>query len=297
MTDLLVAQRRLLVALLAVGMAGVLGGYIVLRGGTQEPTPEGTTAATFALEIPDDALPVGVRRGEIRMTVLTDDALPTDLAVLRDTDPIKAIRLEPSGLRFTRPVPFSVTFAAHYEFAPKAYLIDGTTVEEIALRTAYEEKEALTVTGELRHFSLLTIRNALAVKEIDAFVEKAKADIAASRAKAEGTTFYSEKAKYYKEMVDKALRYHEEIGRKWPDDARNVPQLGANSLGESRALVNYQTNALADLDFKVNNERDPEKRFDRLKERLTATADIHRQWQSGAFDERLAPRLGMNGLG
>lgn len=131
---------------------------------------------------------------------------------------------------------------------------------------------------------------------VEEFVERAKSDIDALRAKAEGTTFWKEKAEFYKEMIDKANEYHMEGMDKFPGSDK-LPQLGKNSYGETEALEKYGKNILADKDWKISQEKDPGKRYELLKERLETTGKIHDMWQSGAYDERVAPTIGANGLG
>jgi len=131
---------------------------------------------------------------------------------------------------------------------------------------------------------------------VEEFVARGKSEIDYLRNKAESTTFWKEKAAYYKGMINKANEYYQEGKNKFPG-SNKLPSPGKNSYGESKALENYGKNILADMDYKISQEQDPRKRYDLLKDRLEITADIHAMWDSGPYDDNMAPSTGANGLG
>ncbi len=51
---------------------------------------------------------------------------------------------------------------------------------------------------------------------VEEFVARGKSEIDALRKQAEGTTFWKEKAGFYKEMYDKAQEYHKEGMDRFP---------------------------------------------------------------------------------
>ncbi|MFC2047008.1 hypothetical protein ACFLTK_01865 [Chloroflexota bacterium] len=253
-----------------------------------------STDGMVTLYIPDEALPEEVKNSDIKMEPLNIYDLPDDMPELsEDNITVAVMELGPNGLVFNEPITFQMTIPSQRDILYTVFHISSSgseAVEDVSVEFNAEEKITL-VTGKISHFSFLAAGKNKADETIEEFVARAKADIADSKAKAEGVTYWSEKAKHYRNMVDKAYKYHKEGANRFPDtmDSWNRLPDSINGYGETKAMIEYAKYKLLDLDWIIEQEKDPIKRFELLKERLEVTMNIQAEFGWGYHDERLIP--------
>ncbi|MCH7963513.1 MAG: hypothetical protein IH852_06195 [Bacteroidetes bacterium] len=292
-------------------LAGIVLALVLASCGSDDPADTATPVppsseselvgilGSLSLDVPDSALPEGIEASAIRSQVLNVFELSENVErALGDDFVLSVVRLEPEGVEFSEPVTITITVRSENDAQLRVFLVSTQGVEELAgFDTEFDDTRGIIVaTGEITHFSDLVVSKPRADETAKEFVERGKAKVARLEAKAEGITFSKERAAFYKEAVDCGFALELEGLARFPGSP-DLPRLGGNAYNGARNLNLYAEFMTEDFDFLFANEPDPFAGFTLLQERLELTFEVHKKWLSGAYDERLAPRLGRNDLG
>ena len=250
---------------------------------------------SIKLKVSSNALPQGIAKNEISATVLNIFELPEDVKQKVGEDIIMAaIKLEPSNIQFSEPVSFTMTVFANHEFTPQLWHTGNLGREEIKdLQISFNKtKQELTVTGSVNHFSQLRATKKETQETAKEFVARRQEEADWLKQQAERETFWSAKAEKYHELADKGLQWEKEGVKRFGSDS-DLPKLGKNAYHKSAALEQYGKNLEDDYLGQIELTKDPNKKFDLLKEWADKTDALHKEWDKAAWDERFEyPVLG-----
>ncbi len=335
MVDIFKQNKILLGVVIVIALVGAFRLFIYSPYRMPDTVSPGTVAVSdgtaLTLNIPEAALPEGVNKSAIRGTALSVFELTERTQRLAEEDIVLSlIRLEPDGIEFSEPVRFTLSFKSEREVRPRVFNINNKGLEEITdFETTFDsQKKVMVVTGYVTHFSELAATKDKSQESYGEFVRRSREHIDYLQGKADSVTYYSDKAKYYRQMADAASKYADaqlELDRPDGEGVKYVRQrldLVAKYEKEGldfdeyidlvdeqfpptpdfdaiapKALEQYARNILNDYDFRIKQEKDPFKRFDLVKERLELTADIYKEMQNPGFDERVTLPLGRDELG
>src|SRR3989344_3019055 len=190
---------------------------------------------SIKLKVSSNALPQGIAKNEISATVLNIFELPEDVKQKVGEDIIMAaMKLEPSNIQFSEPVSFTMTVFADHEFTPQVWNVGSQGTEEIKnLQISFNKtKQELTIKGSVNHFSKLRATKKETQETAKEFVARRSEEADWLKVQAERETFYSEKARKYRELADKGLQWEKEGQERFRDDS-DLPRLGGNAYHKS----------------------------------------------------------------
>ena len=262
-------------------------------------SPTVGSQSSISLDVPDSALPAGVDAKDIRTQVESVFELTEDVQrALGDDYVLSVISLEPDVVQFSQPVTFSMTVESENDAQLRIFNVSSQGAEEVLdFATEFDgSRGVIVVTGEITHFSDLVASKSKALQTAKELVARGRAKVAHLTAKAEGSTFWSEKAKFYKQAVDAALEVQAESFARFPDSP-DIPEFGKNSYDESSNMQKYAEFITKEYDNLISNEPDPFARFDLLQKRGQITSDIHDFWVSDLGEVSEAPTAGGDDLG
>src|SRR3989338_8898355 len=232
---------------------------------------------SIKLKVSSNALPQGIAKNEISATVLNIFELPEDVKQKVGEDIIMAaMKLEPSNIQFAEPISFTMTVFANHEFTPQLWHTGNLGREEIKdLQISFNKtKQELTVTGSVNHFSQLRATKKETQETAKEFVARRQEEADWLKQQAERETFYSEKARKFHELAQKGLQWEEEGVERFGDDS-DLPELGKDAYHKSAALNQYGKNLEEDYLGQIELTKDPNKKFDLLKEWADKTDALH----------------------
>ena len=264
-------------------------------GASDVPGFEGS----LSLDVPDSALPEGVEASVIRSQVLNVFELSEDVQrAVGDDLVLSVVSLQPDGVKFREPITFTFTVESENDAQLGIVNVSTQGAEELtSFATQFDGTRGVIVAkGEITHFSVLVAKKPKDQQTAKELVARGKARTDYLTAKAEGSTFWSEKARYYKAAVDAAVAVQRETLARFPLSP-DIPPYGKNSYNESSNMQKYAEFITKEYDNLIANEPDPFARFDLLQERNRLTGEVHKFWNEGLGDERLAPTAGGNDLG
>lgn len=221
------SQRKAILILLLFMVALSLG---LFRGYQFLTFHQPGTAGSIKLSVPSNALPEGVAKNEVSGTVLNIFELPKNVKHSEGEDIIvAAVKLEPNGIELSEPVEFTIKVFATHEFMPKVWHVSKRGTQEITnLRFGFNgAKEELTITGQVMHFLELAATKTESEETAREFVQRHQEEADWLKQQAERETFWSEKAKRYRELADKAIQWQGEGFKRFegtPGEAE-LPQL------------------------------------------------------------------------
>ncbi len=250
---------------------------------------------SIKLKVSSNALPQGTSKNEVSGAVLNIFELPENVAQEAGKNIIiAAMKLKPDNIRFSEPIFFSVSVFANHEFTPQVWNIGSQGTEEIKnLQISFSKtKQQLTITGSVSHFSQLSTTKKETQETAKEFVARRQEEADWIKAQAERETYWSRKAEKYRELVDKGLQWENEGVERFGSDS-DLPELGKNAYHKSAALKQYGINLEEDYLGQIKLTKDPNKKFDLLKEWADKTDKLQWEWGHGNWDERLEyPTLG-----
>ena len=279
----------LLLILLAAAGFGLFRAYQFLTF-----RPPGIVGS-IKLAVPSSALPQGTAKNEVSTAVLNIFELPEDVMQEAGEDIIMAaMKLEPDNIRFSEPISFTMTVFANHEFTPQVWHTGNLGTEEIKdLQISFSNtKQELTITGSVNHFSQLSATKKETQETAKEFVARRQEEADWLLQQANQETFYSEKARKFHDLAQKGLQWEEEGVERFGDDS-DLPQLGKNAYHKSAALEQYGINLEEDYLGQIELTKDPNKKFDLLKEWADKTYELHKEWGNAAWDAQFEyPVLG-----
>ena len=283
----------LLLILLAAAGFGLFRAYQFLTF-----RPPGIVGS-IKLAVPSKALPQGIAKNEISATVLNIFELPENVKQEAGEDIIMAaIKLEPSNIQFSEPVSFTMTVFANHEFTPQLWHTGNLGTEEIKdLQISFNKtKQELTITGSVNHFSEISATKKETQETAKEFVARRQEEADWLLQQANQETFYSEKARKFHELAQKGFQWEEEGVERFGDDS-DLPQLGKNAYHKSAALEQYGINLEEDYLGQIELTKDPNKKFDLLKEWVDKTDALQTEWGGAAWDSQFEyPVLGQDSM-
>ncbi|MBI4345015.1 MAG: hypothetical protein HY555_05485 [Euryarchaeota archaeon] len=161
MIDIFKQNKILLGVIIVIVLVGAFRLFIYDSYRMPDAVSPGTAAisdgSTLTLDIPDSALPSGVTKNQIAVEPIPVSELPENLRWL---DLSYAFRLEPDGLEFSGPIPFTLQIPTSKDGTIPIFLqVDGSGEIEALdnIVTEINENGEVFIHGAISHFSYVAI--------------------------------------------------------------------------------------------------------------------------------------------